>query len=185
VRVRSTPSIRLDLSHAIDSEPIECAPANARAVPPLQEAFLPSLISRGRVYIRDYNQVVGSVRLMTTRTTSSSCGWKNDNEIFSRYNLDEKQDDSCYGDTATSAPFGPWCAWAAIAPQTWSATRTPLFHAAPASPSRPTLDTPAAEKRAPIFGRYDTTRWAPRRQKGEYRYVQDLSKDPEFALRRV
>ena len=63
------------------------------------------------------NQVVGSVRLMTTRTTDQSCSWKFTSAL-NRYRLDESLEDACYGSALTDEPYGPW--WD---PARWTAQR--------------------------------------------------------------
>mmetsp|Transcript_54338 Transcript_54338/g.161400 ORF Transcript_54338/g.161400 Transcript_54338/m.161400 type:complete len:873 (-) Transcript_54338:1672-4290(-) len=70
-------------------------------------ALIPTMVGEGRVYLRTYNQVVGSLRLQATRVSDNSCDWRL-TEAFDRFKLNESHSDICYGEIPTRKPYGPW-----------------------------------------------------------------------------
>eukprot|EP00966_Prymnesium_polylepis_P308204 7122198-Prymnesium_polylepis.1 len=70
-------------------------------------ALAPTMVASGRVYLRTYNQVVGSLRLQATRVSDDSCEWKM-TDAFGRFKLNESKNDVCYGEILTRKPYGPW-----------------------------------------------------------------------------
>ena len=77
--------------------------------------LLDSSVAGGRVFIRTYNQLVGTVRIETLRVKADSCEYKNfpwAQQMLGarRPTLWASDTTTCYGSKShlSTTPFGPW-----------------------------------------------------------------------------